>query len=209
MCHLRIYRRRCAFTLIELLVVIAIIGILIALLLPAIQKVREAANKAKCQNNLMQLALACLNFEGVYAAYPRGNALNSSSFSNGDNRASWVFMTLPYIEQGNLYKQARDADTLTNAVNRGILPQPLPYSRCPSDGWDLRNANLFNYVGSSGPQCNNTPSGNCDTPIFQRFAECVRDRKRPLTDGESGLRVVRILEAAQRSIKAQGGRITL
>jgi prepilin-type N-terminal cleavage/methylation domain-containing protein/prepilin-type processing-associated H-X9-DG protein len=170
-------RSRPAFTLIELLVVIAIIAVLIALLVPAVQKVREAAARAKCQNNLKQLALACIHFEATSGAYPRGNALNSSNFTTGDNRASWLFMVLPYTEQNNLYQQVREAGTLTNAVNRGILPKVLPFSRCPSDGWDLGNGNLCNYVGSSGPQCNNTPSGNCDTPIFQRFCNGVNQNQ--------------------------------
>lgn len=162
-------RFRRAFTLIELLVVIAIIAVLIALLVPAVQKVREAAANTQCKNTLKQLALACTQFEGVRGAYPRGNALNSTNFSTGDNRASWLFMVLPYMEQGNLYAEVRGAGTLTNAVNQGLLPVVLPFTRCPSDGWDLSNGNLCNYIGSSGPQCNNTPSGNCDTPIFQRY----------------------------------------
>ncbi|HXG08261.1 MAG TPA: DUF1559 domain-containing protein [Gemmataceae bacterium] len=172
------FRRR-GFTLIELLVVIAIIGILLALLLPAVQKVREASARAKCQNNLKQLALACHNFEGVHGFFPRGNAPNppGANFSNSDAGASWVFMILPYMEQEPLYRRVREAGTLTNAVNQGILPTVLPFSRCPSDGWDLTNGKLFNYVGSSGPQCNNTPVGNCDAPIFQRYCNGVNQNQ--------------------------------
>src|SRR5262245_25127793 len=105
MSHVRTLPRRPrrGFTLIELLVVIAIIAILIGLLIPAVQKVREAAARTQCQNQLKQLALAVSNYEGNYKAYPRGNALSSSNFSTGDNGASWVFMVLPFMEQEPLY----------------------------------------------------------------------------------------------------------
>jgi prepilin-type N-terminal cleavage/methylation domain-containing protein/prepilin-type processing-associated H-X9-DG protein len=161
--------RRPAFTLIELLVVVAIIAVLIGLLLPAVQKVREASARSKCQNQLKQLAIACVHFESINQTLPPGDAPSSSSFANGDNGASWIFLVLPEIEQDNLYKAVRASNSLSNAVNQRILPGRLPFGRCPSDGWDPNNGLLCNYVGSSGPQCNNTPSGNCDTPIFQKY----------------------------------------
>jgi prepilin-type N-terminal cleavage/methylation domain-containing protein len=100
-------RRRTGFTLIELLVVIAIIGILIALLLPAVQKVREAANRAKCANNLKQIALACHNFHDALSLMPPGTGCVPGSLNdpNIPDTFGTVFMhLLPYVEQDNLYK---------------------------------------------------------------------------------------------------------
>jgi prepilin-type N-terminal cleavage/methylation domain-containing protein len=93
----RVRPRREAFTLIELLVVIAIIGILMALLLPAIQKVREAANRMLCGSNLKQLGIACHNYHNDYNVLPPSRVAN--------DYLTWAALLLPYIEQDNLYKQ--------------------------------------------------------------------------------------------------------
>jgi prepilin-type N-terminal cleavage/methylation domain-containing protein/prepilin-type processing-associated H-X9-DG protein len=105
------FRKRQAFTLIELLVVIAIIGILIALLLPAVQKVREAANRAKCTNNLKQIALACHNFHDAIGVMPPGEGSVPADFSNftsdgqptTDAFGTTFFHLLPYLEANNTY----------------------------------------------------------------------------------------------------------
>jgi prepilin-type N-terminal cleavage/methylation domain-containing protein/prepilin-type processing-associated H-X9-DG protein len=158
--------RRCsrhrAFTLIELLVVIAIIGILIAMLVPAIQRVRESASRTQCQNNLKQLALAVVNYHSSHKYFPRGNA-PSGTFPDGGN-TSWMFQSLTYTEQNPLYNEVVDTGSLSNAVSKGILPKVTPLSRCPSDNWELEDGRLFNYIGSTGPQCNN-PSGGCSSPF--------------------------------------------
>src|SRR5262245_30202090 len=96
------------FTLIELLVVIAIIGVLIALLLPAVQKVREAANRIKCANNLKQLGLACHNFHDSYGFLPPtriGRVTPTAPNSADKSYMTWAVLILPYLEQDNLYKQ--------------------------------------------------------------------------------------------------------
>src|SRR5262245_40196131 len=88
---------RIAFTLIELLVVIAIIGVLIALLLAAVQKVREAANKTKCANNLRQIGLALHHYHDSNGKFPMG-----SEWRTNLRRTNWTWHILGYIEQGNL-----------------------------------------------------------------------------------------------------------
>src|SRR5204863_456289 len=96
-------RRKAGFTLIELLVVIAIIGVLIALLLPAVQQAREAARRTQCRNNLKQLGLALHNYENVFNRLPPGGTRPAgSAITNGSNNnwgTNWITRILPYFDQ--------------------------------------------------------------------------------------------------------------
>jgi prepilin-type N-terminal cleavage/methylation domain-containing protein/prepilin-type processing-associated H-X9-DG protein len=129
------------FTLIELLVVIAIIAVLIGLLLPAIQKVREAANQITCKNNLKQIALGVMNYESANNHFPPGNVCRqgTGTFANEVSYfENWGIVLLPYIEQDNLYTLfqpnipilATDSVAGTMAVMRQTLVKPY---NCPSD----------------------------------------------------------------------------
>src|SRR3984957_2972039 len=93
-------RARIGFTLVELLVVIAIIGVLIGLVLPAVQKVREAANRARCMNNLKQIALALHNYHDANDLFPNGVNCPLTDLQAATN--FWTFYVLPFLEQGSL-----------------------------------------------------------------------------------------------------------
>ncbi len=125
--------RRTGFTLVELLVVIAIIGVLVALLLPAVQAAREAARRSQCTNNLKQIALGIHNHHDTYGEMPPSYE-NFHPISTGEVRWGWGTYILPFIEQQNLYDRlspATQAGLTPNATNG--LQERIDTYRCPSD----------------------------------------------------------------------------
>ncbi len=143
---------RRGFTLVELLVVIAIIGILVALLLPAIQAAREAARRSQCSNNAKQIGVALQNYHDTHKSFPPGVIW-------GPGRApytlpyhhTWNVMILPFIEQESLYNTI---DLRLPIWGQAVVSTPVPTLRCPSDQRDLpsatQNIAVTNYPGSEG-----------------------------------------------------------
>lgn len=147
------FRTRRGFTLIELLVVIAIIAILIGLLLPAVQKVREAAARAKCQNNIKQIVLAAHAYHDAQKYFP-GNSQDEGgwNWAHQQNCRSWSWLArlLPYVEQGGLYSAA-NVGTNTFAGSLSFLGTGLPTFFCPSDtaGTTITSTTRANLQGAT------------------------------------------------------------
>jgi prepilin-type N-terminal cleavage/methylation domain-containing protein/prepilin-type processing-associated H-X9-DG protein len=129
--------RQSGFTLVELLVVIAIIGILVALLLPAVQAAREAARRTKCINNLKQMTLAIQNHESAKKRFPPGQLSGdehpSCDSSSGKTFTNWAIEILPYCEEQPLYDRYDQKAFNTDPVNLPVLQTILPFQVCPTD----------------------------------------------------------------------------
>jgi prepilin-type N-terminal cleavage/methylation domain-containing protein/prepilin-type processing-associated H-X9-DG protein len=132
--HLPVQRPRGGFTLIELLVVIAIIAVLVGLLVPAVQKVREAANRMSCANNLKQAGLAALTFENTYHKFPPAEVtgrVNLGVAAPGTSHGLWPFL-LPFIEQQNLAAHYRWDVSWNGQPNEAARMVQLKLLQCPS-----------------------------------------------------------------------------
>lgn len=151
-----IVEREAGFTLVELLVVIAIIGILVALLLPAVQAAREAARRAQCSNNLKQLGLACLNYESTKKALPPGTYLGEGS--------AWSAFILPYLEEGAMFSHLTIGDD--PAGNYQWATPDGEYTNVGELGDKYRNMELVETVISSY-RC---PSMNLPEHVYDRSA---------------------------------------
>jgi prepilin-type N-terminal cleavage/methylation domain-containing protein len=148
-------RRRRGFTLVELLVVIAIIGVLVALLLPAVQAAREAARRSSCQNNLKQIGLALHNYHDTFNKFPMAGFLTRPPVTTTSYpyHHTWLTKLLPFMEQSPLHDQINFE---LPAWGQPIVSAEIPILRCPSDGGytgpvtEHHNIGLTNYAGSEG-----------------------------------------------------------
>jgi prepilin-type N-terminal cleavage/methylation domain-containing protein/prepilin-type processing-associated H-X9-DG protein len=128
-------RQRRGFTLIELLVVMAIIGVLIALLLPAVQAAREAARRIQCTNNLMQAGLAFANYESAFDSFPPGVVNPTGPIANTPKgyHASWIAQLTPFLEQKAVFNHLNFSTDMYDATNTTVRMVTMKVLICPSD----------------------------------------------------------------------------
>ena len=185
-------RARRGFTLIELLVVIAIIGVLVGLLLPAVQQAREAARRTSCVNKMKQLALACHNYKDVNGTLPPGwqKPADLTNFPEG-NYWGWGTLILPFVEEGSLFDRIDFTHeyTVNSGPNDGISATVLDGYLCPSDGSGpmgivYGNHAKSNYLGSYGNKQINSANWS-STANRGVFTENRSLKFRQITDGTS------------------------
>jgi len=206
-------RSRIGFTLIELLVVIAIIGVLVALIMPAVQSARESANRAKCQNNLKQLGLGLHSAHDALGGFPPAKITTTPT-------SGWTYAILPYIEQGALYNKIDktvnwDNATVNDATPNGVNQTDIPLYLCPSAPAgrvsNTRNRKILDY-----PTINQMDRDK--NPIIKQVAPpsdptfvgiLAKDRKRQIVeirDGSSN--TILLAESAGRNQTWIMGRMT-
>src|SRR6516165_8707697 len=182
---------RRGFTLVELLVVIAIIAVLIGLLIPAVQKVREAANRIQCSNNLKNLGLALHNYHDVNRKFPPGQV--RAPYARWNANHGWAVFILPYIEQQSLYNAYDWDQALAAQGNQGVVARPLKNFCCPSapeqDRYDWTHG-LFPSYGGKGACGDYAPTWYVDPALATGdnrgvlMPNCVT-RVSEITDGAS------------------------
>ncbi|MGY8769032.1 MAG: DUF1559 domain-containing protein [Pirellulales bacterium] len=221
------------FTLVELLVVIAIIGILISLLLPAVQQAREAARRMSCSNNLKQIGLALHNYESSFTVWPAQYSSPSSGRNYNARRGSWITSILPFVEQNGLFDSFDPTQHWHDSANATAVKTEVPMLRCPSavdrDSFEWTvlveyasptasyslvprdfyygAATDYSNVGGVGSQLNSTlPAGSQLSDPFN----CGNLKKKAVrlaevTDGLSN--TILVLECAGRPSLYQNGRL--
>jgi prepilin-type N-terminal cleavage/methylation domain-containing protein len=206
---------RRAFTLIELLVVIAIIAVLVALLLPATRRVRQAAARSQCANNLKQITLAAQNCAGTHsgdgdhkgALMPPGTVPNPSL--TPEQRLSWYTELLPYLEQDTLYKALDRKAAWDNPANATATKTPLRGLQCPAwlreDAPDSAYRTPYLGVAGLGPDAAALPAADRRAGVFGY------DRRTALADVKDGMsNTLLVLESARDNGPwAQGGPATV
>ena len=211
-------KKRTGFTLVELLVVIAIIGILIALLLPAVQQAREAARRMSCTNNMKQMGLAIHNYHDTFGSFPSGYIATTSNhktpFAHGEPGWGWAALILPFMEQGNASNSLIHFNLpIGDSANLAARQYYVPGYSCPSDNapeiFELEEESHAHGGGAGGGGHTEIPTANyigvfgtieldsCEsTPIGQKcegdgvFFHNSRIRFADITDGTSNTMMV-------------------
>ncbi len=189
--------RRRGFTLIELLVVVAIIGILIAILLPAVQEAREEARRLKCKNNLKQIGLALIGFNEHHGVFPPSSkwrrTANIEQRNNPDLHETWVIMILPFLHEQELYDQFDLRLPTTSPKNKPARSRQLAVMLCPSDPYNTQPFNgsrssQTNRLGDGWARCNyaaNAALGYMTRNMSNHSRKCGGLDQRAAFDGPS------------------------
>jgi prepilin-type N-terminal cleavage/methylation domain-containing protein/prepilin-type processing-associated H-X9-DG protein len=196
---------RRGFTLIELLVVIAIIAVLIGLLLPAVQKVREAAARTKCMNNLKQIVLAAHNYESANGSFPPGAGPLPADYPTDVQRPSPQAQILPYVEQANKYNQFNfTLDVNGSAANEAARQQDIPIYLCPSDTsdgfWSATGGLPYgrtNYFANIGRQ--NEPTNQNDATNGMFFVEFTSTQWNTLGNKPRSVRIANVADGTSNT----------
>lgn len=200
--------RRPGFTLIELLVVVAIIGLLIALLLPAVQTTREAARRIQCRNHLKQLGIALHNYHDTHQTFPPGRMRGPV---DGQGRCFSAYAhLLPFLDAATVYHQINfQADPENSALNGVALSHTVPFFLCPSDSFRILqsdtlngtvvNSAVHNYLLNTGTTFPVSPGNPGRVTVTGIFFENSRVRLGDVTDGSSNTICI------SETIKSEGG----
>jgi len=191
--------RRSAFTLVEVLVVIAVIGVLIAMLLPAVQAAREASRRAQCQNNLRQIGIALQNYHGILQRFPPGR-LRIPVDGQGRCFSAYAHL-LPFLEASTLYRQIDFNANPEDAVNAAALNQTIPYFLCPSDQFKKLQGEsaVHNYPLNTGTTYALSLRNPAGVPVTGVFFENSAVNFRDIVDGSSQTVCV------SETVKSEGG----
>jgi prepilin-type N-terminal cleavage/methylation domain-containing protein/prepilin-type processing-associated H-X9-DG protein len=196
-------RRRVGFTLIELLVVIAIIAVLISLMVPAVQKVRELAARSQCQNNLKQLSLGILNYHDNNKVFPNSYVLHLPH-TNGD--WGWGVRIMPYVELHALHDQLNPGDYLGDIPGLNAITQmPVPLFLCPTDPTGPLNT----YLNKNYAKSNYVPSAQVITAFNPALPSRIKVAMKHITDGTSNTFLIGERDQVQGLAALWIGRLSL
>jgi prepilin-type N-terminal cleavage/methylation domain-containing protein len=184
-----------AFTLVELLVVLAIIGILVALLLPAVQAAREAARRTQCQNNLKQIGIALHGYHNLHAAFPAGGWKTPTS-----SNISWGAAILPQLEEQSLYARLNREVSYIDPANAAVSQTVLPIFLCPTAPNDPVLMPSADLPASSTQRFARTNYGGQQGERNLRRAGATNDPERGAMIFEKGIALAQITDGASQTI---------